>query len=147
MITSAFEIFVAPDAAPSNIRVSSMVSISVIKLQWDKIPEDKANGIIRGYYIEYTATNLNGQNVELNERVTKTVRVRGNRDSIDLENLTPGSSYDITIFGYTIKNGTKSNLKNGRKCTLVQLYDALIVVYTVFNVDCIFALDFHSQLS
>ena len=85
-----------------------MTSISTLELEWKRIPEDKANGIIRGYYVEYTAIRLNGQDVEPGKREKQTLRVRGNRYATTLENLIPGSKYEIVMFGYTIKNGTKS---------------------------------------
>lgn len=87
-----------------------MESISTIDLEWKVIPEDLANGIIRGYYVEYTAVVLNGGTVDSKDRVTKTLRVRGNRYATILTNLIPGSKYEIQIYGYTIKNGTKSNI-------------------------------------
>ena len=101
-------VLLAPEAAPTNIRVKSLASISTLELEWERIPEDKANGIIRGYYVQYTATKLNGQNVEPGKQNTKTLRVRGNRYATILKNLIPGSTYEIQMFGYTIKNGTKS---------------------------------------
>ena len=105
----SFSDFVAPDASPSNIRPQTLASISTLNLQWNRIPEEKANGIIRGYYIEYNATNLNGQYVQPEKRVTKTFHVRGNRYATVLTGLVPGSTYEIRMFGYTIKNGTKSS--------------------------------------
>lgn len=103
----------APDAAPTSIKVKSLASISTLELEWERIPEDKANGIIRGYYVEYTAITLNGQDVESGKRQTKTLRVRGNRYATILKNLIPGSTYEIKMFGYTIKNGTKSKAYTG----------------------------------
>ncbi|XP_028401625.1 uncharacterized protein LOC114524674 [Dendronephthya gigantea] len=106
----------APEAPPSNIRVEELAAISTLNMEWRAIPEDKVNGIIRGYYVEYTAVNINGQDVELAKQVTKFFRVRGNRYSTTLKDLTAGSTYKIRMFGYTIKNGTKSNFTYARTC-------------------------------
>lgn len=92
-----------------------MAAISTLNLEWDTIPEDKVNGIIRGYYVEYTAVNVNGEDVEVAKQVTKFFRVRGNRYSTTLKDLIAGSTYKIRMFGYTIKNGTKSNATYARE--------------------------------
>jgi hypothetical protein len=97
------------------MRVQSLASISTLNLEWERIAEDKANGIIRGYYVEYTATNLNGLDVASEKRVKKVFRVRGNRYATKLKDLIPGSTYEIRMFGYTIKNGTKSSIVIGSK--------------------------------
>lgn len=106
--------FSAPEAPPSNIRVvNTLGSISSLNLEWNRILEDKANGIILGYFVEYTAIILNGQQIELEKQVTKTFRVRGNRYATIVKYLIPGSTYHIKMFGYTIKNGTKSSIVIG----------------------------------
>ena len=79
-------------------------------MAWNVIPPEFANGIIRGYYVEYTAAILNGEKVEIKDRVIKTFRVRGNRYATVLKDLIPGSKYKIQMYGYTTKNGTKSTI-------------------------------------
>ena len=92
-----------------------MASISTLNLEWNRISLEKANGIIRGYYVEYKATILNGEHIAKKKQITKTFRVRGNRYATILSNLIPGSTYEIKMFGYTIKNGTKSERIIGSK--------------------------------
>ena len=106
-------LFPGPEVPPDNIRVSTLEHITEIKLEWERIPPEYHNGILRGYYIEYTATILAGQNVPTDKRVVQSKRIRGNRYSTVLTDLDPGSTYEISIFGYTIKNGTKSNITVG----------------------------------
>ena len=102
-----------PEVPPDNIRVSTLEHISEIKLEWERIPPEYHNGILRGYYIEYTATVLAGEPVLTEKRVVQSMRVRGNRYSTTVKNLDPGSTYQFKVFGYTIKNGTKSNATSG----------------------------------
>ncbi len=105
--------FSGPEVPPNNIRVSTLEHISKIKVEWERIPPEYHNGILRGYYIEYTATVLAGGAVPTEKRVVRSKRVRGNRYATVLTDLDPGSTYEIKVFGYTIKNGTKSNVTLG----------------------------------
>ena len=98
-----------PEFPPDNIRASTLAHISEINLEWERIPPEYHNGILRGYYIEYTATVLAGEVIPSQKRVVQSKRIRGNRYATVLTDLDPGSTYEIKIFGYTIKNGTKSN--------------------------------------
>ena len=106
-------LFSGPEVPPNNIRVSTLEHISKIKVEWEVIPPEYHNGILRGYYIEYTATVLAGGAVLTEKRVVRSKRVRGNRYATVLTDLDPGSTYEIKVFGYTIKNGTKSNVTVG----------------------------------
>jgi hypothetical protein len=99
-----------PEVPPANIRASTLADIHKIELEWERIPPEYHNGILRGYYIEYTATVLAGEVIPTDKRVVRSKRIRGNRYSTVLTDLDPGSTYEIKIFGYTIKNGTKSNV-------------------------------------
>ena len=96
-----------------------MAHISEINVEWARIPEQFHNGILRGYYVEYTATVLAGEVIPKEKRAVKSVRVRGNRYATVLKNLDPGSTYEIVIFGYTIKNGTKSNATTSGKWEII----------------------------
>ena len=99
-----------PEFPPDDITASTLEHISEIKLEWTRIPPEYHNGILRGYYVEYTATVLTGEVVPTDKRVVQSKRIRGNRYATVLTDLDPGSTYEIKIFGYTIKNGTKSNI-------------------------------------
>ena len=92
-----------------------MEHISELKVEWERIPPEYHNGILRGYYVEYTATTLAGLPVLTDKRVVLSKRLRGNRYSTVLTELDPGSTYEVKVFGYTIKNGTKSNATIGGK--------------------------------
>lgn len=107
--------FLGPEVPPDNIRVSRLEHISKIKLEWERIPPEYHNGILRGYFIEYTATVLAGEVVLTDKRFVQSKRIRGNRYSSIIEGLDPGSVYEFKVFGYTIKNGTKSNVTIGGK--------------------------------
>ena len=106
MLTS----FLGPEVPPDNIRASTLEHISEIRLEWERIPPEYHNGILRGYYIEYTATVIAGEVVPTDKRAVQSKRIRGNRYSAVLADLDPGSTYEIKIFGYTTRNGTKSNI-------------------------------------
>ena len=107
--------FLGPEVPPDKIRVSTLEHISEIKLEWERILPEYHNGILRGYYIEYTATVLAGVVVPTNKRIVKSKRIRGNRYSSIVQDLDPGSVYEFKVFGYTIKNGPKSNVTVGGK--------------------------------
>ena len=109
------DLFSGPEVPPDNIRVSTLDHISEIKIEWERIPPEFHNGILRGYYVEYTATVLGGKVVASDKRVVHSMRIRGNRYSTIVKDLDPGSTYEFKIFGYTIKNGTKSNVTVGGK--------------------------------
>jgi hypothetical protein len=106
-------LFPGPEVPPDNIRVSTLEHISEIKLEWERIPVEFHNGILRGYYIEYTATVSAGKVVAREKRVVHSKRIRGNRYSAIIKHLDPGSTYEFRVFGYTTKNGTKSNVTVG----------------------------------
>ncbi|XP_028403035.1 uncharacterized protein LOC114525803 isoform X3 [Dendronephthya gigantea] len=105
-----------PEYPPEDIKMSTLKHISEIELEWTRIPAKYHNGILRGYYVEYTATVLAGEVIPSDKRVVQSKRVRGNRYSTMLKNLDPGSTYEIRIFGYTSKNGSKSNASAAETC-------------------------------
>ena len=105
--------FSGPEFPPDNIRVSTLKHISEIEIEWTRIPPEYHNGILRGYYVEYTAKVLAGEVIPIEKRVVQSKRIRGNRYSAVITDLHPGSTYEIVVFGYTIKNGSKSNATVG----------------------------------
>ena len=58
-------LFLVPDAAPGNFKVSSSSSLS-LDISWDAIPADKQNGKLLGYYIYY---KIDGSATESNKTV------------------------------------------------------------------------------
>ncbi|XP_028417432.1 uncharacterized protein LOC114541817 [Dendronephthya gigantea] len=105
-----------PEYPPEDIKMSTLKHITEIELEWTRIPAKYHNGILRGYYVEYTATVLAGEVIPSDKRVVQSKRVRGNRYSTVLKDLDPGSTYEISIFGYTTKNGSKSNASAAETC-------------------------------
>ena len=91
------------------------MDISTINLEWTRIPKEYHNGILRGYYVEYTPVVLAGRVIAKEDQVARSVRIRGNRYATVLRNLEPGSKYEISIFGFTSRNGSKSNKTAGGK--------------------------------
>ncbi|XP_028403037.1 uncharacterized protein LOC114525804 isoform X2 [Dendronephthya gigantea] len=105
-----------PEYPPEDIKMSTRKHITEIELEWTRIPAKYHNGILRGYYVEYTATVLAGEVIPSDKRVVQSKRVRGNRYATVLKNLDPGSTYEISIFGYTSRNGSKSNASAAETC-------------------------------
>lgn len=102
--------------------MSTLKHISEVELEWTRIPPQYHNGILRGYYVEYTATVLAGEVIPSDKRVVQSKRIRGNRYATVLTGLDPGSTYEIRIFGYTSKNGSKSNASSAGTYLLLRLF-------------------------
>ncbi|KAG2462715.1 neural cell adhesion molecule L1-like protein [Polypterus senegalus] len=97
-----------PVVAPKNVSVEILNS-TLIKVHWSRIPQDKVNGILRGYQINWwRLRNLLEEKKSHGEKYTLTFS--GDRDHGLVPGLKPFSEYTLTVMAFNGKgNGPGSS--------------------------------------
>ena len=85
--------FLEPSAPPANVKGKNSSSRS-IKVQWDEIPKNDKNGIIKGYKITYK---------DWRSGVEKTQTVGAPYREVELEGLNEFTKYNISLLAFTVK--------------------------------------------
>ena len=65
-------------------------------VQWDEVPANERNGIIKGYNVTYK---------NLTSEVEKTQTVDAPTRQVNLTGLNEFTKYDITVLAFTVKGG------------------------------------------
>ena len=85
--------FLEPSAPPANVKGDNSSSTSIL-VQWDEVPENDKNGIIKGYNITYK---------DWRTGVEKTQTVDVPNRLIDLTGLNEFTKYNISVLAFTVK--------------------------------------------
>ena len=102
-----FLLFPSVPSRSVNFVTARALSSTTIKVNWDRIPQDKVHGILRGYKILYRAIDGNGDYM-VDETIPFTYE-------IILKNLLKFTKYGIRVIGYTRKGDGKAS--NEINCT------------------------------
>ena len=87
--------FLEPSAPPANVTGNNSSSTSIL-VQWDEVPENDKNGIIKGYNITYK---------DWRTGVEKTQTVDAPTTQVDLTGLNKFTKYNISVLAFTVKGG------------------------------------------
>ena len=87
--------FLEPIASPANVTGNNSSSTSIL-VQWDEVPENDKNGIIKGYNVTYK---------DWRTGVEKTQTVDAPTRLIDLTGLNKFTKYNISVLAFTVKGG------------------------------------------
>ena len=87
--------FLEPSAPPANVKGNNSSSTSIL-VQWDEVPENDKNGIIKGYNITYK---------DWRTGVEKTQSVVAPTRQVDLTGLNKFTNYNISVLAFTVKGG------------------------------------------
>ena len=90
-----FLLFLEPSASPTNVRSYNRSSTSIL-VQWDEVPENDKNGIIKGYNVTYK---------DWRTGVEKTQTVDAPTRQVDLTGLNEFTKYNISVLAFTVKGG------------------------------------------
>ena len=82
-----------PDAYPTNVSGFNKSSTSLY-VEWQHIPQQNKNGILKGYIITYAPTQ---------DQLSQSITVNSARSSVTLENLKKYTYYNIRVAGFTSK--------------------------------------------
>ena len=82
-----------PSAPPANVKGNNSSSTSIL-VQWDEVPENDKNGIIKGYNITYK---------DWRSGVEKTQTVDSPNREVELEGLKEFTKYNISVLAFTVK--------------------------------------------
>ena len=85
--------FLEPSAPPANVKGKNSSSTSIL-VQWDEVPENDKNGIIKGYNITYK---------DWRSGVEKTQTADAPTRFIDLTGLNEFTKYNISVLAFTVK--------------------------------------------
>ena len=83
--------FLEPSAPPANVTGNNSSSTSIL-VQWDEVPENDKNGIIKGYNVTYKDWRTGVEK-------TKTVNTR----QVELTGLNKFTKYNISVLAFTVK--------------------------------------------
>ena len=87
--------FLEPSAPPANVKGNNSSSTSIL-VQWDEVPENDKNGIIKGYNITYK---------DWRTGVEKSKTVDAPTRQVDLTGLNEFTKYNISVLAFTVKGG------------------------------------------
>ena len=82
-----------PCAPPANVKGDNSSSTSIL-VQWDEVPENDKNGIIKGYNITYK---------DWRTGVEKTQTIDAPTRQVDLTGLNEFTKYNISVLAFTVK--------------------------------------------
>ena len=85
--------FLEPSAPPANVKGNNSSSTSIL-VQWDEVPENDKNGIIKGYNVTYK---------DWRTGVEKTQTVDASQ--VELKGLNEFTKYNISVLAFTVKGG------------------------------------------
>ena len=85
--------FLEPSAPPANVTGNNSSSTSIL-VQWDEVPENDKNGIIKGYNVTYK---------DWRTGVEKTQTVNASASQVELTGLNKFTKYDISVLAFTVK--------------------------------------------
>ena len=85
--------FLEPSAPPANVKGNNSSSKSIL-VEWDEVPENDKNGIIKGYNITYKDWRTG---VEKSQTVDAPTR------QVDLTGLNEFTKYNISVLAFTVK--------------------------------------------
>ena len=120
METDSCYLFIAPDSPPDNFQVFNSSSRS-LRIEFDPVPPDLINGILRGYHVFYWKTR-EGNHTRKNFTITKepgsnsVIHNRRRRSAVgqyhdgyplfaDIYNLEEYTNYTVQIQAITILDG------------------------------------------
>ena len=85
--------FLEPSAPPANVKGNNSSSTSIL-VQWDEVPENDKNGIIKGYNVTYK---------DWRTGVKETETVNAPTRHVDLTGLNKFTKYNISVLAFTVK--------------------------------------------
>ena len=85
--------FLEPSAPPANVTGNNSSSRSIL-VQWDEVPENDKNGIIKGYKITYKDWRTGGEKTQTVDAPTRQVNLTG---------LNEFTKYNISVLAFTVK--------------------------------------------
>ena len=84
-----------PSAPPANVKGDNSSSTSIL-VQWDEVPENDKNGIIKGYNITYKDWRTGVEKTHIVDAPTRQVELTG---------LNEFTKYNISVLAFTVKRG------------------------------------------
>ena len=85
--------FLEPSAPPANVTGNNSSSTSIL-VQWDEVPENDKNGIIKGYNVTYRDWRTIGE---------KTQSVNACTSQVQLTGLNKFAKYNISVLAFSVK--------------------------------------------
>ena len=85
--------FLEPSAPPANVKGNNSSSVSIL-VEWDEVPENDKNGIIKGYNVTYK---------DWRTGVEKTQTVNASASQVELTGLNKFTKYNISVLAFTVK--------------------------------------------
>ena len=85
--------FLEPSLPPANAKGDNSSSTSIL-VQWDEVPENDKNGIIKGYNVTYK---------DWRTGVEKTQTVNASASQVELTGLNKFTKYNISVLAFTVK--------------------------------------------
>ena len=82
-----------PSLPPANVKGNNSSSTSIL-VEWDEVPENDKNGIIKGYKITYK---------DWRTGVEKTQTVDAPTRQVQLTELNEFTKYNISVLAFTVK--------------------------------------------
>ena len=89
---------VVPDSAPTSVQSTAVTSTS-IDIDWDSLPTENENGIVRHYIVNVTEVQTGN-----------TFQIMSSDESATLTNLHPAYQYTLTVAAYTVGLGPYSTV-------------------------------------
>ena len=87
--------------SPPNCAIKpNSISTTSLVVTWDGISDDDANGILLGYKIKYTITEVSGQDY-VGERITKVIDLDKFTFVYTITGLQSYTTYEVSVSGYT----------------------------------------------
>ncbi|CAL9682284.1 unnamed protein product [Knipowitschia caucasica] len=115
-----------PISPPTNISYNNVTSSSLV-LTWSPIPEDDLRGFLLGYIIYYK--EYSSRDTSAAEKVAY---VGAETTSYVIEDLKPGTGYNVEISGFTrAGTGVRSIKGIFQTCTQVYMKDTVIIMIFV----------------
>lgn len=99
-----FYSYIVPSRGPRIIDVSANTPESVF-VKWEAIPRQHVNGILQGYYVNYSAQDARFPVIK------KVVTVNSTVTHVMLEQMKPSTRYKVWIAGFTRKGAGPSTEK------------------------------------
>ena len=93
-------VIVAPSVAPGSFKVKQGFSISQLDVSWSAISDAVANGILLGYKLKYTITQISGQPI-VGSLTTKEFVLDKFTFFYKITGLQSYTTYSVSVSGYT----------------------------------------------
>ena len=93
-------VLIAPSVAPGSFKVKQGYSISQLEVSWSAISDAAANGILLGYKLKYTITQISGQPV-VGALTTKEFVLDKFTFFYKITGLQSYTTYSVSVSGFT----------------------------------------------